>query len=401
MHRSFGLQSRAPAPTGRRLRVLQIGKYYSPYRGGIETHLQMLAERLDEYVDVEVVVSGAKTTTESGHVNGIRVTRLGTWSRLAGAPICPSLWGAIHHSNADILHIHLPNPPAVLAYLASRVRRRLVLTYHSDIVRQKILGKLVNPIRDLAMKQAAAVIATSPHSVNNSPMLARHRDRCVVIPFGVPLDGFDQCAADSVAKLRRRFGPRMILAVGRLIYYKGFEYLIRAMRGLDAHLVIVGDGPKHKELRMLSRSLGVASRVHLVGSVADVVPYYHAADVFVLPSVANSEAFGIVQLEAMACRTPVVNTQLDTGVPYVSPDGVTGLTVSPADPVALAGAVSRLLYDEALRARFAAAARLRVEQEFSVEAMVNRTMQVYEWVAAGRSVPAGSLKLERPAVAVP
>lgn len=392
---------RPPARSTRRMRVLQIGKFYPPYRGGIETHLQLLSERLAEQVDVEVAVSSEDSGTSAETVNGIRVTRVGTWCRPAGAPVSPALWRTIRTTDADIVHLHLPNPPAVLAYLASRCKARLVLTYHSDIVRQRMLGKLVNPLREMAMRRAAAVIATSPHSLNNSPLLVKYRDRAVVIPFGVPLEGYDECALSAIADVRRRFGQRIVLAVGRLIYYKGFSYLVQAMQDLDAALVLIGDGPLRAELENLAHSLGVEHKVHFLGLVDDIVPYYRAADVFALPSVARSEAFGIVQLEAMACRTPVVNTWLDSGVPYVSLDGLTGFTVPPADPQALAEALSRLLDDETLRRQFGAAGRQRVERIFSVDAMVDRTLRVYKSVTAEGSVAAGVSRPAGTATSIP
>ena len=171
-----------------------------------------------------------------------------------------------------------------------------------------------------------------------------------------------------------------MLAVGRLIYYKGFEYLVRAMNGVDGHLVVIGQGPLAGELRALADSTGVGDRVTLLGEVASVVPYYHAADVFVLPSIARSEAFGLVQLEAMAAGTPVVNTDLDSGVPYVSPDGVTGLTVPPRDADSLARAINRLLDDRQLARALGERGQMRVREHFTVDAMGRRTLETYRRV---------------------
>ncbi|MFL5537386.1 MAG: glycosyltransferase, partial [Longimicrobiaceae bacterium] len=187
----------------------------------------------------------------------------------------------------------------------------------------------------------------------------------------------------EVERLRARYGPRIVLAAGRLVYYKGFEYLVRAMRRVDAHLLIAGDGPLLGDLRRAAAEAGVEAKVTLLGRVPDLRPLYHAADVFALPSVARSEAFGIVQMEAMACGVPVVNTALDTGVPFVSPHGVTGLTVPPADAEALADALSRILDDAALRERLGRAGRERVAGELSAGRMARRTLALYRAVAAG------------------
>ena len=176
-----------------------------------------------------------------------------------------------------------------------------------------------------------------------------------------------------------------MLGVGRLIYYKGFENLVRAMADVRATALIAGDGPLGGALAAEAARLGVADRVVLMGRVndADLKACYHACDVFALPSVERSEAFGIVQLEAMACGKPVVNTRLDSAVPHVSLDGLTGLTVAPGDPAALAAALNALLDDPARRAAMGAAARRRVREEFSAELMARRTLEVYREVVAG------------------
>jgi rhamnosyl/mannosyltransferase len=284
----------------------------------------------------------------------------------------------IRESRADIVHIHWPHPTALLAYLASGHAGRLVVTYHSDIVRQKILAKLFWPVLRRALERAEAIVVASPNYVESSPVLQKFKAKCRVIPFGVPLEEFDRFDPAEVARIRARFGPRIVLGVGRLIYYKGFEHLVRAMKGTDAHLLIIGEGPLRGALEDEARRERVSGRVTFLGRVEDAVPYFHAADVFALPSVARSEAFGIVQLEAMACGKPVVNTRLDSGVTFVSVDGVTGLTVPPADSESLAAALDRLLKDPALLASYGRAARARVEREFDLEAMGRSTLRLYE-----------------------
>jgi rhamnosyl/mannosyltransferase len=208
-------------------------------------------------------------------------------------------------------------------------------------------------------------------------VLRDFRDRCAVIPFGIDAAPLQRVDPARVREIRALYGDRMVLGVGRLVYYKGFEHLVEAMRRVDGRLVVVGEGPLRESLAARVRALGLEDRVVLAGSVDDVAPYYHAARVFALASVARSEAFGLVQLEAMACGTPVVNTALASGVPFVSPHGVTGLTVPPADAAALAGAINRLLDDPALRDRLGAAARVRATEELGFDAMIRRTLEVY------------------------
>lgn len=364
-----------------RLKVVHVGKFYPPHLGGMESHVELLARATRSEVDVEVVVSNDGPETVREVVGGIPITRVGTRLRLASASFGPGMARAIRAADADVVHFHHPNPPAVLSVLAARPRGALVVTYHSDIVRQRVLGPLVSPLIHRFLARADAIVASSPEYAASSPVLRRHAERVRVIPFGIDAAELEAVDRAAVERLRARYGPRIVLAAGRLVYYKGFEYLVRAMRRVDAHLLIAGDGPLLGGLRRAAAEAGVEAKVTLLGRVPDLRPLYHAADLFALPSVARSEAFGIVQMEAMACGLPVVNTALDTGVPFVSPHGVTGLTVPPADAEALADALDRLLADDALRARLGAAGRERVAGELSAARMARRTLALYREVA--------------------
>jgi glycosyltransferase involved in cell wall biosynthesis len=319
----------------------------------------------------------------------VEVLRFRPIFTLAGTPICPGMVPKIAFSHADLVHVHLPHPGAVLACLASLYRGPLVATWHSDVVRQKTLLPIFRPFLDMFLSMCDAIVVTSQEYLDTSDQLKLWSDRCQVIPFGIRITDFDEVDDATVKEIRESFGPQIVLTTGRLVYYKGFDHLVRAMRHVDATLIIVGDGPNYSELEQLAWEIGVRSRVVFAGRVRDIRPYYHAADIFVLPSVARSEAFGIVQLEAMACRKPVINTRLPTAVPGVSLDGVTGFTVPPADPDALAAALNRLLRNGDLRSTFGGAARKRVEALFSADKMVDSLMKIY-----GELLPSGSRALE-------
>jgi glycosyltransferase involved in cell wall biosynthesis len=371
-----------PSPHPRLPSVIHVGKFYPPHVGGIETHLEALCVELRKALDVRVLVANDHRRDDEAIVNGVVVSRLAIQMTLAGAPICPSMAWKIRRAPADLVHVHLPNPAGVIATLASGRTRNVIATWHSDVVRQRRLARVFEPIQRRFLRRCAAIIATSPDYVDSSPTLARLRDRCHVIPYGIEVADYQTADAGAVRRIRERYGPRLVLAVGRLVYYKGFEYLVRTAARVDARFLIVGEGPLRDALQKEARALGVADRVVLLGEMQprEIVPYYHAADVFALPSIARSEAFGIVQLEAMACGTPVVNTKIKSGVPFVSRDGETGITVPPGDAEALADAISRLLANAELRSRFGHAARRRVATEFGLDVMVRRTRELYETV---------------------
>ena len=374
------------------MRVLQLGKYYDPYMGGIETHLSLLCAELRGRDDVEVLVCNTGRRTERGEVKGIPVTRAGGWVRAFSTDFCPTLVTEISRRSFDILHLHTPNPMGMLAYLLARKPpdHRLVITHHSDVVRQAGLRRALSPLFAMAMERAHCIVATSPNYVASSAELAPYRDRVRVVPYGIDAEPYQDPVHDPASQaLRARLGERVILAAGRLIYYKGFETLIEAMTRVDAHLVIVGDGPLRTSLESKARALGIERRVTFAGEIhqREIPAWYRAADVFAFPSIARSEAFGIVQLEAMASGLPVVNTQLDSGVPFVSLDGQTGLTVPPRDPAAFAHALRLLLEDRELRERFGRRARQRVRELFSKARMGEEIRTVYRDVLSGSPLP--------------
>jgi glycosyltransferase involved in cell wall biosynthesis len=366
-----------------RLRVLQIGKYFAPIRGGIESHLRDLCSELRKSVDLKVIVANDSLRSARESIDGIDVLRLPRVMALASAPICPTMIASIRREKADIVHLHLPNPAAAIACLLARPTGALVITWHSDIVRQRRLVRLYKPLERLLLNRCAAIIATSPAYIASSPVLTEHADRCHLIPFGIYAEQFNDALVDqsAVRELRRRFGSRVVLSVGRLVHYKGIKFLIRAMAKVDAKLVIIGDGPLRADLEREVASAGLFDRVIFLGEVdGNLINYFHASDVFALPSCERSEAFGIVQLEAMASGIPVVNTSIDTGVPYVSPDGVTGFTVSSRSPDEMAAALNRLFDDPVLREKMGRAARARVVNEFGIVEMAAETLDLYRSV---------------------
>ena len=361
------------------MNLLQIGKFYPPHSGGMETHLQDLVVRQARFAGVSVVVANSERRRECCVVDGARLTRVARWGTIASMPICPGLARAIRQSPADIVHIHTPNPGAALAFLASGHQGRVVITHHADTLGRKVLRRISDPIVTRLMQRASRILVTSSRYLESSPELAPYRQKCAIVPLGID-PGVAVADPRAIEALRRELPGRFILAVGRLVPYKGFDVLIRAMKSVNARLVLIGAGPLGDELRQLVRSEGVEDRVVMPGRVDEIASYFAAASLFVLPSTTRAEAFGIVQLEAMATGVPVVNTELDSGVPEVSVHGQTGFTVPPGDPQALASAIQTLLDRQDLRDQFGRAAKERVHSEFTADLMCSRTMRVYEEV---------------------
>ena len=366
------------------MRVLHIYKdFYPPTVGGIETHMHTLIQEIrDSCESVEVLISNRSPRSETVEVEGIAVHKVADFGRMLSTPLSPLFPLRLARHKADIYHYHLPNPTAEVSHLLARPRGKVVATYHSDVVRQAKSYRLYAPVQRRFLSHVDRIIATSPNYLESSAMLQRFRDRCEVIPYGIALAHY-QATAEVCAHaetLRERYPGRRVLFVGRLCYYKGLEVLLEAMAEIDAHLLVVGSGPLTRHFLDLHPGLPHRRRVHFIGQVDSVVPYYHAADVFCLPSIYRSEAFGLVQLEAGACGLPLVSTDLATGVPYVNRHGETGFVVPVGNAAALASALSRLLSDEALRRKLGAAARRRVESEFSSRTMGERVLDLYRRV---------------------
>ena len=372
------------------MRVVQLGKYYYPYMGGIENHLYVLATELAGKTDLDVVVSNTGPATQRDVVEGVAVTRCGTVAHLASTSFSPSMPVELSARKYDVLHLHLPHPMGAASYLASRKpkQHRLIVTYHSDVVRQRLLYAAYAPLVDRVLERADTVIATSPNYLETSPVLRRFAHKCVVVPYGIDLARYERSEelAREAQKIRESYaGVPLLLGVGRLIYYKGFEFAIRALAEVPgARLLLIGDGPLRAALEKKAVEERVADRVTFLGDVHNhkIAPYYLASDVYLLPSIARSEAFGIVQIEALAAGLPVINTSLPSGVPYVSRHEESGLTVPPEDVGALAAAIRRLLGDAALRRRFGEAGRARAHADFSKETLARRLLDLY----AGRSI---------------
>lgn len=360
--------------------ILHLGKYYPPHVGGMEIHLQQLVSRQSKVMDVAVIVANDLRRTQIEVVDGARISRVSSLGVFASMPITPTTVWHIRQNKADLIHLHTPNPGAALAFLASRHSGKLIITHHADTMGREKLRRISGPFVQKAMERAAAIIVTSKRYMDSSEELAPFRDKCRIIPLGVDPAPFERTDVTASQNIRTKYGERLILAVGRLVPYKGFEYLIRSMRNVSGVLLLVGTGQMQEALLSCIYECGVRDKVTMLGHVDEIAPYYRAASIFVIPSITRAEAFGVVQMEAMASGVPVINTDIPSGVPEVSLHGKTGLTVPPKDPEALANAITLLLDNAALRQQFGKAARERVHDRFSVKKMVAQTMDVYDSV---------------------
>lgn len=365
------------------MHVLHVGKYYPPYRGGIETVVEQLCRGLVKRgVQTTALVSNDSPATVEETIDGVRVLRLGRTRELNSQPLNWRLVPELRRMRFDALHFHTPNPVGALAVLAARRAEPIVITHHSDIVRQRLLGGAATAVQSLLYRRAAALIAATPKHVEYSPVLRRFESLCRVIHFPIDAVPYADAPSDWDEQLPQLWQHEpLVLFVGRLVYYKGVDVLLDALRLTErARLAIVGEGPLAARLTEQAVRLGISERVRFLGAVSDdrLRSLYKRARFLVLPSVAPSEAFGMVQLEAMAAGRPVISTDLKSGVPYVNQHGVTGLIVPPSDARALAVAMTTLLEDEPRAQALGEAAQRRVMAEFHLDKVVDAHIALYE-----------------------
>lgn len=375
-----------------KIRVLQVNKLYYPVTGGIERVVQQLAEGLCEDTDTKVLVCRRKGRTIVEQIAGIEVTRASSMGMLSSLPLSVSfLWKFRRMAkDRDIIHIHMPFPLGDLACFLSGYKGRVILWWHSDIVRQKKLMKLYRPLMEWLLRRADCIVVATQGHIDGSKYLKPYQEKCRIIPFGVDLKiekEADRWYEEGRLLERSEEKPDAVkfLFVGRLVYYKGcrtmIEAFVQAAKGNSRiQLDIVGTGSLEPELKKQTEELGLTDRIYFHADVSDdeLIQYFKECDVFVLPSLQRSEAFGLVQIEAMAFGKPVINTKLPSGVPYVSLHGETGLTVEPGNAAELAEAMQYLAEHPVERCRMGERARARMEEQFRMDKMLKRALQLYE-----------------------
>lgn len=373
------------------VRVLHFGRFFNENFGGIERHVMLLLQELNRQPNVRAdnLVAADRLRSETLKVSNYEVYKTASFGVLASTALAPLMplqaRRLIKNNGYQIVHLHFPDPLTALCMRFLPRNVRVIISWHSDVIRQKALLGFLKPIVNPVIRRADAIVGATPGHFSSSTQLTVFPDpkRKHVIPYGLRLSDFAETPAIKAAAtaLRHHYpGKKIVFAIGRHIYYKGFEYLIRAMSDLpETVLLLGGRGPLTQEFEQLARDIGVADRVVFSGRIPDgrLADYYHACDVFCMPSVAPSEAFGIVQVEAMACKKPVVCCELNNGVTYVNRHGETGLVVEPRDPKALSDALQTLLNDVNLRRKLGEQAYRRVWAEFTTENMAGKMVSLY------------------------
>lgn len=365
------------------MRILQLGKFY-PVRGGIEKVMHDLMTGLSEYgveCDMLCALDGRGSRTFSVNRNA-RLIGCGTWKKVAATMLSPSMLSILRKEchRYDVIHIHHPDPMACLALFFSGYKGRVILHWHSDIQKQKLLLGFYRPLQNWLLSRCDLIIGTTPVYLTDSPELENVQGKSVCLPIGVEPIRF---RLEEAEKIRDRYqGKKIIFSLGRLVAYKGYRYLIESAKYLDDDYVVLigGTGPLKEELQREIENLGLIEKVILLGRVSDeeLPAYYGACKLFCLSSVQKTEAFGIVQIEAMSCAKPVVATNIPgSGVSWVNAHGVSGLNVIPGNASELAEAIKAITVNEDVYREYSMRAEKRYHDVFTKEQMINGILKIY------------------------
>ena len=381
------------------MRVLQLGKFY-PIRGGVEKVMWDLTRGLSgkgiacdmlcaplpsDGIDAEhcsIAREEGRMTILQMNPHG-RVIIVPAWCKMAATMISPAMirWLRKHRKDYDIIHVHHPDPMACLALFLSGYKGRVILHWHSDILSQKFFLTFYKPLQSWLIRRAECIIGTTPVYLSESPYLRKVQDKTAVVPIGIDPIRFDPADAE---RIRAEYpGKKIVFSLGRLIPYKGFSYLAAAAKylGPEYQIVIGGSGPLQEDLQAEIDALELQEHVRLLGYVEDrLVPaLFGACDVFVISSIMKTEAFGIVQVEAMSCGKPVVATEIPgSGVSWVNESGVSGLNVPIRAPQALATGIRAVCDDAERYTAFSEGAQNRFLAHFTYDGMIEKTIKTYD-----------------------
>ena len=358
--------------------------FYPESQGGLE---QVILEVAQNTPKSSVLTLAAKAQDLLYGEKKLRVVSKKRWLSIASCCVGPGLIRALFLHKARLLHFHFPWPFGDLTYLLAGRSRPLVITYHSDIVRQRILGALYRPLMNYFLARADRIVATSQNYADTSPVLGRYKDKVVVIPLGVSEENYPDPRPEIIAEIESRYGRNFMLFVGVLRYYKGLKYLIRAAAGQPYSVIIAGDGPELGSLKLLAKELG-ADNIVFAGRVSDEekVALMKLCRAVVFPSHLRSEAFGVTLIEGLMFGKPLISCDIGTGTSYVNQDGQTGHVVPPAKPDGLREAMDELWSDRVKAEQMGQAGRLRYESLFTGEQMAAAYQKLYREVLQERGL---------------
>lgn len=368
---------------------LHVSKFVPPPFAGVEAHIDTLLRSLAPEIKA-TLVAGSFGRSQRGEDGPYRIIEARSFGRLGMLPLSPKIMWHVRNEfksgRANLLHLHAPNPWGDFSALYSAKDHPIVMTWHSDIIRQQNMLKFYRGTQKRVLERVDRIVVFTPKHYESSKQLHQINleSKVSVVPIGIDFEPLDSIVSDpEILATVDRFaaGRPLLLTIGRHVYYKGYSFLLSAMAKLhsSAVLVMIGTGPLTEDLKKQALELGLMDRVLFLGetTTSALVSVLRRSDYFCLPSVERSEAFGIATAEAMACGKPAIVCELNNGVNYLNKDGITGISVKPRDVNELAGAIDALARDDGLRRKMGEAAKQWVRSQFSIHAMREGTLKLY------------------------
>ncbi len=368
----------------KRLRVLHVCKTYLPAMGGIEQVVSQITTGLKDKITFFILTTRDFSDKGKERINGIFIRRSLALCKIFSMPIALfyPFWFWAYARKVDIVDYHYPFPLIdflITVYFPKTTK--LVIHFHSEIIAQKNIAKFLMPFFNHSLKRADKIVVAAQSFITNSEKLKSYESKCEVIPFGIDAHFWKTILPQEqqhILQLKQQYG-KFILAVGRLVPYKGFDILLKAISN-NMKVVIIGTGPLEQKLKQIAAHLNIEAQVYFLGyqSTQALKCYLHACYLFVFSSVSENEAFGMVQLEAMACQKPIINTLLKSAVPEVARNAHEAISVKPRDSLALRQAINQLLNNEQQARLLGENGFNRVQAVYSKEQFIHKTYFLYQ-----------------------
>lgn len=374
----------------RNIRVVHLGKYYPPDKGGIENVTQNIAEGIASKRFLITVICFKSTKIKKNKSPPfVRILRAPVLATIKSQPIgIRYFFLCLYYiKRSDIVHLHAPNLLASMSILFLNKKTRLITHWHSDIINKGLLEKIVAPLQNILLNKSDTILVTSKAYFNSSKTLAPYKNKIDIVPIGIPDISVGIKNHKLPLDLEKKIeGKKIILSVGRLVHYKGFELLIHASKFLSPNTIIIiaGNGPLKMVLKNLVLHTKSSDRILLLNKISTdhLHALYKKASLFCLPSINRSEAFGVVLLEALAFGLPIISTKIKgSGTSWVNKHEETGLVVKNNDSKSIALACNRILNSKSLRNKFSKGSRKRYLQLFTIKKFLNRIRGIYNKLA--------------------
>lgn len=369
--------------TNDNIRVLHFYKTSFPYSfGGVENVIyQLCLGGAKQGIQNEVLTLSSDGEEGTLELGDYKVHRVKQNFQIASTGFSLSAFKRfkILAKDVDIIHYHFPWPFMDLVHALTNVKKPTIVSYHSDIVRQKFLLKFYRPLKHHFLSNVDCIVAASPNYFVSSDVLAHYKNKTKIITYGLDKESYSEPSSESLVHWKAITGGKFFLFLGVLRYYKGLHILLDALVGTDYPVVIAGSGPIENELRTQAKNLGL-NNVHFVGSVSEIDKATLLSTCYgvVFPSHLRSEAFGISLLEGAMFGKPMISSEIGTGTTYINIDKETGLVVPPSDPSALREAMTYLWDNKQEAVDMGRRAEARYWKLFTAKRMVQAYAKLYK-----------------------